>query len=55
MREKLQERAFENVASVLHPGEQPIMATRAMIAPFARGGSVIVWKAAPVFSIFVNG
>ena len=24
-------------------------------APFALGGSVIVWNAAPVFSIFVNG
>ncbi|MEV6487281.1 hypothetical protein AB0M20_01390 [Actinoplanes sp. NPDC051633] len=38
MREKLQARAFEIVAPVLQPAEEPIMATRAMIGAFARGG-----------------
>jgi hypothetical protein len=32
---KLQTRAFENVASILYPGEQPVVAARAMVGSFS--------------------
>ncbi|MEU1585205.1 hypothetical protein [Micromonospora sp. NPDC005710] len=35
MNEKLQARAFERVASILKPGEQPVNATRAMVGAFS--------------------
>ncbi|NUR74182.1 MAG: hypothetical protein HOU81_25515 [Hamadaea sp.] len=34
MHHKLQTRAFEQVASILHPGEQPLVATRALVGKF---------------------
>lgn len=37
MRDKLQNRAFENVAAALMPGEQPGTATRAMVGKFSSG------------------
>jgi len=43
MQEKLQTRAFDQVASMLHPGEQPIVAARAMVGKFnaSRFGAVV--------------
>jgi len=43
VQEKLQTRAFEQVAGMLHPGEQPLVASRAMVGKFnaSRFGSVI--------------
>ncbi|MFF0466163.1 hypothetical protein ACFYPX_01780 [Micromonospora zamorensis] len=35
MNQKLQARAFERVASILKPGEQPITATRALVGSFS--------------------
>ncbi|MBB2948530.1 hypothetical protein FB565_008313 [Actinoplanes lutulentus] len=42
MQQKLQTRAFERVASLLHPGEQPIAAARAMVGAFtaSRAGTI---------------
>jgi hypothetical protein len=43
MQEKLQTRAFEQVAPILQPGEQPLAATRAMVGKFGSGrlGAVV--------------
>jgi hypothetical protein len=43
MQEKLQTRAFEIVAPALQPGEEPVMATRAMVGKFSSGrlGTVV--------------
>ena len=43
MHEKLQTRAFERVASVLGPGEEPVAATRAQVGAFSAGrlGTVV--------------
>lgn len=43
MNKKLQDRAFEQVASILHPGEQPIVAARAMVGKFSssRYGGIV--------------
>jgi hypothetical protein len=43
MQEKLQTRAFEQVAGMLHPGEQPVVASRAMVGKFnaSRFGAVV--------------
>jgi hypothetical protein len=43
MQEKLQDRAFEQVAALLQPGEQPIVAARAMVGKFgsSRFGAVV--------------
>jgi hypothetical protein len=43
MQQKLQTKAFEQVAPVLHPGEQPLVATRAMVGSFGSGrlGAVV--------------
>ena len=43
MQEKLQNRAFEQVAGLLQPGEQPIVASRAMVGKFGSGrfGAVV--------------
>ncbi|MFG3558019.1 hypothetical protein ACGGAQ_26955 [Micromonospora sp. NPDC047557] len=43
MNQKLQARAFERVASILQPGEQPVTATRAMVGSFSAGrlGTVV--------------
>jgi hypothetical protein len=37
MQQKLETRAFENVAPILQPGEQPVVGTRAMVGKFASG------------------
>ena len=37
MNEKLQTRAFERVTPMLHPGEAPIVATRAQVGSFSSG------------------
>jgi hypothetical protein len=37
VQQKLQTRAFEQVAPILQPGEQPITATRAMVGKFSSG------------------
>jgi hypothetical protein len=37
VQQKLQTKAFEQVASILQPGEQPIVATRAMVGKFSSG------------------
>lgn len=37
MQQKLQTRAFERVAGMLHPGEQPLAAARAMVGGFSSG------------------
>ncbi|SCF01380.1 hypothetical protein [Micromonospora mirobrigensis] len=37
MQQKLETRAFEQVASILQPGEQPVAATRAVVGRFASG------------------
>ena len=43
MQEKLQNRAFEQVAPTLQAGEQPLVATRAMVGKFGSGrfGAVV--------------
>ena len=43
MQQKLQTRAFEQVAPILQAGEQPIAATRAMVGKFSSGrlGAVV--------------
>jgi hypothetical protein len=43
MQLKLQTRAFEQVAPILQPGEQPVVATRAMVGKFGSGrfGAVV--------------
>ena len=43
MQQKLQTRAFEQVAPLLQPGEQPVAATRAMVGKFSasRFGAVV--------------
>jgi hypothetical protein len=43
MQQKLQTRAFEQVAPILQPGEQPLSATRTMVGKFSSGrlGSVV--------------
>ncbi|GAA3209712.1 hypothetical protein ACFO1B_51800 [Dactylosporangium siamense] len=43
MQEKLQTRAFDQVAPMLQPGEQPLVATRAMVGKFSAGrlGAVV--------------
>ncbi|GAB3841804.1 hypothetical protein ACFPIJ_43510 [Dactylosporangium cerinum] len=43
MQQKLQTRAFEQVTPILHPGEQPLVATRAMVGKFSAGrlGAVV--------------
>ncbi|MEV4510862.1 hypothetical protein AB0K00_18050 [Dactylosporangium sp. NPDC049525] len=43
MQQKLQTRAFEQVAPILQPGEQPLVATRAMVGKFSAGrlGTVV--------------
>ncbi|MEV6843830.1 hypothetical protein [Actinoplanes sp. NPDC051411] len=43
MQEKLQTRAFEQVAGMLHPGEQPLAAARAMVGKYnsSRFGAVV--------------
>ena len=43
MQQKLQTRAFEQLAPVLHAGEQPQVATRALVGSFASGrlGAVV--------------
>jgi hypothetical protein len=37
VRQTLQTRAFENVAPILQPGEQPVVAARAMVGAFSAG------------------
>ena len=43
MQQKLQTRAFEQVTPILQPGEQPVVATRAMVGKFSSGrvGTVV--------------
>jgi hypothetical protein len=43
MQEKLQNRAFDRVASMLRPGERPVTATRTTVGKFSSGrlGSVV--------------
>lgn len=43
MQQKLQTRAFEHLAPVLHAGEQPLVATRAVVGAFSasRFGTVV--------------
>ncbi|WP_410810276.1 hypothetical protein [Micromonospora sp. 067-2] len=43
MQQKLQTRAFEQVAPILQPGEEPVAATRAMVGKFSssRVGTVV--------------
>jgi hypothetical protein len=43
VQQKLQTRAFEQVTPILHPGEQPVVATRAMVGKFSSGrlGAVV--------------
>ena len=43
MQQKLQTRAFEQVAPILQPGERPVVATRAMVGKFSSGrvGTVV--------------
>lgn len=43
MQEKLQTRAFEQIAEMLHPGERPLVAGRALVGKFnaSRYGAVI--------------
>jgi hypothetical protein len=43
MNQKLQTRAFEQVTPMLQPGEQPLVATRAMVGKFSAGrlGTVV--------------
>ncbi|SCL70477.1 hypothetical protein [Micromonospora chersina] len=43
MQQKLQTRAFEQVTPILQPGEQPVVATRAMVGKFSAGrlGTVV--------------
>ena len=43
MQQKLQTRAFEQVTPMLQPGEQPLVATRAMVGKFSAGrlGTVV--------------
>ena len=43
MQQKLQTRAFEQVAPILQPGEQPVTATRAAVGKFSSGrlGAVV--------------
>ena len=43
MQQKLQTRAFDQVAPILQPGEQPLAATRAMVGKFGSGrlGAVV--------------
>jgi hypothetical protein len=43
MQEKLQTRAFEQVAAMLQPGEQPVVAARAIVGKFGSGrfGAVV--------------
>lgn len=43
MQERLQTRAFERVAAILLPGEQPVTATRAVVGKFSSGrlGAVV--------------
>jgi hypothetical protein len=43
MQQKLQTRAFDQVAPMLQPGEQPLVATRAMVGKFSAGrlGTVV--------------
>ena len=37
VQQKFQTRAFEQVAPILQPGEQPVVATRAMVGKFGSG------------------
>jgi hypothetical protein len=44
VQQKLQTRAFEQVTSILQPGEQPIAATRAAVGKFSSGRAGAVVK-----------